>query len=232
MHFYGPSMIFLIPAMLLAFYAQAKVSSTFRRYSNIQTRNGMTGVNAARRVLDINGLHDVRIESIRGNLTDHYDPRNKVLRLSESVFRENSISAVSVACHEAGHAIQHSIGYTPLKLREFIVPAVNLASRLTWPLLIIGIFLSTSGYMLQGDLMFNIGIAVFLAVVLFHVITLPVEFNASNRAIDQMVECNVIALEETKGAKKVLRAAGLTYIAALAMALANLFRMIALKNRN
>lgn len=225
-------MIFLIPAMILAFYAQAKVSSTFRRYSSVHIMNNMTGAEAARRILDLNGLSDVAIEAIRGNLTDHYDPTKKVLRLSESVYRVSSISAVSVACHEAGHAIQHSKEYLPLKLRGAIVPVANIASKLTWPLILIGVILMSNGNLAQGDFIFNIGVIVFSAVILFHLVTLPVEFDASSRAIDQMVEYSIVDSTEVRGAKRVLRAAALTYVAALAMAIANLLRILAMRDRN
>ena len=186
----------------------------------------MTGAEAARRMLDANGLTNVQIEQTRGSLTDHYDPRKRVLRLSQSVYGVNSIAAVSVACHEAGHAVQHAESYKPLKIRNSIVPLVNFASSLTWPLVIIGILLLANGsYM--GDLLFNIGVITMLAVILFHTVTLPVEFNASSRALRQMDDLGIITEEENKGASKVLRAAAMTYVAALATAIANLLRILA-----
>ena len=188
----------------------------------------MTGAEAARRMLDANGLTNVQIEQIRGSLTDHYDPRKRVLRLSQSVYGINSIAAVSVACHEAGHAVQHAESYKPLKIRNSIVPLVNFASSLTWPLVIIGILLLANGsYM--GDLLFNIGVITMLAVILFHTVTLPVEFNASSRALRQMDDLGIITEEENKGASKVLRAAAMTYVAALATAIANLLRILAMR---
>ena len=227
MTYYG-SMIILIPAIIFTMYAQSKVNSNFRRYSNIRNARNMTGAEAARRMLDANGLTNVQIEQTRGSLTDHYDPRKRVLRLSQSVYGVNSIAAVSVACHEAGHAVQHAESYKPLKVRNSIVPLVNFASSLTWPLVILGIILLANGsYM--GDLLFNIGVITMLAVILFHTVTLPVEFNASSRALKQMDELGIIAEEENTGAKKVLRAAAMTYVAALATAIANLLRILAMR---
>lgn len=227
MTYYG-SMIILIPAIIFTMYAQSKVNSNFRRYSNIRNARNMTGAEAARRMLDANGLTNVQIEQIRGSLTDHYDPRKRVLRLSQSVYGVNSIAAVSVACHEAGHAVQHAESYKPLKIRNTIVPLVNFASGLTWPLVILGIILLANGsYM--GDLLFNIGVITMLAVILFHTVTLPVEFNASSRALRQMDDLGIITEEENKGASKVLRAAAMTYVAALATAIANLLRILAIR---
>lgn len=227
MTYYG-SMIILIPAIIFTMYAQSKVNSNFRRYSNIRNARNMTGAEAARRMLDANGLTNVQIEQIRGSLTDHYDPRKRVLRLSQSVYGVNSIAAVSVACHEAGHAVQHAESYKPLKIRNTIVPLVNFASGLTWPLVILGIILLANGsYM--GDLLFNIGVITMLAVILFHTVTLPVEFNASSRALRQMDDLGIITEEENKGASKVLRAAAMTYVAALATAIANLLRILAMR---
>ena len=227
MTYYG-SMIILIPAIIFTMYAQAKVNSNFRRYSNVRNLRNMTGAEAARGMLDANGLGRVQIEQVKGSLTDHYDPRKRVLRLSQSVYGVNSIAAVSVACHEAGHAVQHAESYKPLKVRNSIVPLVNFASSLTWPLVILGIILLANGsYM--GDLLFNIGVITMLAVILFHTVTLPVEFNASSRALKQMAELGIIAEEENTGAKKVLRAAAMTYVAALATAIANLLRILAMR---
>ena len=227
MTYYG-SMIILIPAILFTMYAQSKVNSNFRRYSNVRNARNMTGAEAARRMLDANGLRNVQIEQVRGSLTDHYDPRKRVLRLSQSVYGVNSIAAVSVACHEAGHAVQHAESYKPLKIRKSIVPLVNFASSLTWPLVILGIVLLANGsYM--GDLLFNIGVITMLAVILFHTVTLPVEFNASSRALKQMDELGIITEEENTGANKVLKAAAMTYVAALATAIANLLRILAMR---
>ncbi len=235
MYFYSyESLIILIPAMLFALWAQAKVKGTFRKYSRVRSHRNMTGAEAARRVLDSNGLNGVAIRQIRGSLTDHYDPRNRILSLSEDVYGVTSVAAVSVACHEAGHAIQHARSYMPLKLRNAIVPVVNFASSFTWILLLIGLGLLAGGsyesyYM--GNLLFNIGVACFAGVVIFHLITLPVEFDASRRAISQMEELGIVDSEEKTGAKRVLRSAALTYVAALAVAVANLLRILALRGR-
>lgn len=223
--------ILLIPAIIFTFYAQMKVKSNFNRYSRVRNDRNLTGAQAARKVLDANGLSNVRIEAVKGSLTDHYDPRTRVLRLSQSVCNVNSIAAVSVACHEAGHALQHAEGYAPLKIRNSIVPIANFASNFSWLLVIIGVaLLAANNYM--GDLLFNIGVIMMLVVILFHTVTLPVEFNASSRALKQMENLAIIDEDEEVGAKKVLRAAALTYVAALAVAIGNLLRMLALRGRD
>ena len=234
MFYYDPTYIILIPAILFTLFAQGKVKNTFSRYSRVRNRNNITGVEAARRVLDYNGLHDVKIAQIRGSMTDNYNPVTKVLSLSETVYGVNSVAAVSVACHEVGHAIQHAKGYAPLKFRNAILPVVNFASALTWPLVLIGLVLLVSNpntYYL-GNTIFNIGIIAFMAVVAFHLITLPVEFNASRRAIQQMEELGLVADEDISGSKRVLSAAAMTYVAALAMAVANLLRILAIRGRD
>ncbi len=228
---YNVSMIFLFAAIIITMIAQAKVNSNFRRYSKVRNNKGITGAEAARTVLDANGLNDVRIEKINGNLTDHYDPRKRVLRLSQSVYGVNSVAAVSVACHEAGHAIQHATSYAPLKIRNSIVPIVNIASSLSWILIIVGIGLLYTNYYM-GDLLFNIGVIAFVTVIAFHAITLPVEFDASRRALKQMEMQNIIDEEEDRGAKKVLGAAAMTYVASLTVAIANLLRILALRGRD
>ena len=225
---YSFSTIIFLIAMAFTMYAQNKVNSNFRRYSNVRNMRGITGAQAARAVLDANGLTNVEIEQVRGSLTDHYDPRKRVLRLSQTVYGVASIAAISVACHEAGHAIQHAQKYAPLTFRNSIVPVVNIASKFSWVLIIMGIGLLANGsYM--GEAMFNLGIVFFLAVILFHAVTLPVEFNASSRALDQMEMTGVIYEDEQYGAKKVLRAAAMTYVASLAVAIANLLRILAMR---
>lgn len=221
------TILFLI-AVAFTMYAQSTVNSNFRRYSNVRNQRGVTGAQAARAVLDANGLGDVQIEQIRGSLTDHYDPRKRVLRLSQTVYGVASVAAISVACHEAGHAIQHAQNYGPLTFRNNIVPIVNIASRFSWILIIIGIGMAAGGnYM--GDMLFNLGVLFFLAVIVFHAVTLPVEFNASNRALDQMEMVGVIYEDEEYGARKVLRAAAMTYVASLAVAIVNLLRILAMR---
>jgi len=239
MFYYGygfdPTIVLLIPAMIFALVAQGMVKSAFSRYSRVRNRSGLTGAEAARRVLDNNGLSDVEIVPISGSLTDNYDPRGRVLSLSTDVYNVDSVSAVSVACHEAGHAIQHARGYVPLKIRNGIVPVVNFASSISWILIFVGLFLlfQQSGPTSQiGNLLFDIGVLAFVAVVAFHLITMPVELNASRRAIDQMESLALVAPEDLRGSRKVLRAAAMTYVAALAMAVANLLRILAIRGRN
>ena len=227
---YSFTMIVFLAAVVFTMYAQSSVNSNFKRYSNVRNQRGITGAQAARAVLDANGLTDVEIEQTRGSLTDHYDPRKRVLRLSQTVYGVASIAAVSVACHEAGHAIQHAQNYGPLTFRNNIVPLVNIASNFSWVLIIIGIGMSASGsYM--GDMLFNLGVIFFLAVILFHGVTLPVEFDASNRALNQMEMVGVIYEEEEYGARKVLKAAAMTYVASALVAIGNLFRLIFIAKR-
>ena len=228
---YGLSMIILFAAMIFAVAAQSKVQSSFKKYSRIGNSRGITGAEAARKVLDSNGLYDVEIEAISGSLTDHYDPRSRVLRLSQTVYGVASIAAVSVACHEAGHAIQHATAYSPLKIRNSIVPVVNIASSLSWILIIAGIGLLYTNYYM-GDMLFNIGVLFFSSVIVFHGLTLPVEYDASGRAMEQMVALGIVDEDEYVGAKKVLNAAALTYVTALATAVANLLRILALRGRD
>ncbi|MGF6375449.1 Zn-dependent membrane protease YugP [Clostridiales Family XIII bacterium PM5-7] len=235
MFYFGPGAYILIPAMIFTMIAQGMVSSAFGKYSRIRNSRNISGVEAARRVLDRNGLQHVQIRQINGHLTDHYDPRHRMLSLSPEVYGGNSISAISVACHEAGHALQHAEGYIPLKLRNGIVPVVNFATKLTWPLMLIGVLLLFAGngeYGYIGNLALDIAIIAFLAIVVFHLVTLPVEFNASRRALDQMEELSIVASEDIAGSKKVLRAAAMTYVAALALAVANLLRVLAIRGRN
>lgn len=235
MYYYDPTYILLLPAIIFTLIAQARVNSAFKKYSRVRNRKNLTGAEAARRMLDFNGLQNVQIHAISGNLTDHYNPKDRTLNLSQSVYGVNSVAAVSVACHEAGHALQHAKGYVPLKFRNSIVPVVNFASRLAWPMIFIGILLLgvgsyEVGYF--GMLLLDIGIIGFAGVVVFHAVTLPVEFNASRRAIDKMEELGLVAPEDIPGSKKVLRAAALTYVAALATAVANLLRILAIRGRN
>ena len=230
MYYYDWSYMLLLPAIIFTMYAQFKVQGNFKKYSNVRAMRGLTGAQAARRMLDAAGLYDVAIEPIRGSLTDHYDPRAQVLRLSQTVYGVNSVAAVSVACHEAGHAIQHAEEYTPLLMRNNIVPLVNFASQLSWPLIVFGIILGASSGI--GDMLFMIGVIAFLAVILFHAITLPVEFNASSRAMSHMESLGIIMDDEKRGARKVLSAAAMTYVASLAMAIMNLIRILALRNRD
>lgn len=221
---FGPGMIFVIPAIILAFYAQSKVKSTFHKYLQIGSSKGYTGAQVARAILDKNGLYEVTVESIGGTLSDHYDPRNKVIRLSPQVYGGNSLASISVAAHEVGHAMQHSHGYIPLNIRNTIAPIANFGSRTVW-LLVFGAFI------LGMPQLIDLGILLYLCAVLFQVITLPVEFNASTRAIEQLEINGVISQQEIAPSKKVLNAAALTYVAAMAVSLAQLLRLIMLRNR-
>lgn len=234
---YYESMIILLPALLLSLYASSKVKTNFAKYSKVQCRSGMTGYMAAQNILLSQGITDVRIERIRGNLTDHYDPRTRTLRLSDPVYNSNSLSAVSVAAHECGHAVQHHIGYFPLKFRTAFVPLASLGSNLSMPFIFIGLLMggyssSVDATTSQAVMMVDIGILLYSFAVLFQVITLPVEFNASNRAIKIMLSTGIIDESESKGARAVLSAAALTYVAATLSALLSLLRIILVTNRN
>ncbi|PQP80208.1 peptidase [Paenibacillus sp. PCH8] len=223
MSFNNGMFVLIIIAFLLSLWAQFRVKGTFRRWSEVPNQNGITGYDAARQMLDANGLHDVPIEPVRGTLSDHYDPINRVVRLSEPVYYENSISAVSVACHEVGHAIQHKESYPMLVLRHRIFPIVNFASGLA-PFLLI------AGFIFNAMNLVGIGIIFFSVTVAFQLITLPVEFNASNRAREIMVSEGYIRNEEEKGVAKVLNAAALTYVAAALISLLELIRYIGIFN--
>ena len=223
--YFDSTMIVLIPAIILAMYAQSKVKSTYEKYVRIASQKGYTGAEAARAILDRNGLTDVRIEHTRGTLSDHYDPRTRVLRLSDMVYRGNSISSSAIAAHEVGHAIQHARDYAPLRFRNAIVPVVNFASNLSWLFILAGLFLSFTG-------LIDIGIILFTGSVVFQIVTLPVEFNASSRALDELESVGVLTREEIPHSKKVLDAAALTYVAATATAVAQLVRLLLLRERS
>lgn len=231
-YYYDPTYILLIPAIIFTIYAQAKVKNAYRKYSGIANNRGITGMQAARRILDANGLQHVRIEMTPGTLSDHYDPRDCVMRLSAGVYNDSSIAAVSIAAHESGHAIQHANGYGLLKFRNTIVPVVNFASKMSWPLLIIGLLIASAGSMSTGYLIFDLGVLFFAGVVVFHLVTLPVELNASKRAIVQMQQLGIVGVDEVRGSKKVLSAAAMTYIAALATAVLNLIRLLLIRGRD
>lgn len=216
--------VLVMPALILAMAAQGKVSSTFNKYSRVQSHIGITGAEAARRIMEQNGIYDVSIERVSGNLTDHYDPSRKVLRLSDSVYSSSSIAAIGVAAHETGHAIQHARNYAPLSLRSLMVPLANIGSRLSMPLILIGLLFSFASSM--GNMLITLGIIFFGLSVVFTIITLPVEFNASRRAIACLDESRILYSDEIDGAKKVLSAAAMTYVASTVVALANLLRLI------
>lgn len=223
--YFDPTMILLIPAMLISFWAQAKINSAYNKYSRVRTTNGYTGMQVARMMLDEAGLFDVRIEMVNTKLGDHYDPSSRVLRLSPEVYGDSTISAAGIAAHEVGHAIQHKEGYKPLVIRNSIVPVVNFSSSISWILFFIGLLLGFRG-------LTTLGILLFSAVVIFQLITLPVEFNASNRALRVLQSRGILYGNEIKGAEKVLGAAAMTYVAATLMAISQLIRLIALSNRD
>lgn len=223
---FGPTFLFLIPAIILAIYAQSKVKNTYAKYARVQPRKKITGARVARLILDAHQLTDVPVESIPGQLTDHYDPRAKVLRLSSPVYGESSLAALGIAAHEAGHAIQHGKGYLPLMVRNGIFPLARFGSGLAFPLFFIGFF-----FMHSKPLM-DIGILLYTGAVAFSVITLPVEFNASRRALHLLKSGLRLDEKEILGARKVLSAAALTYVAATAMAVMQLIRLLALRGRD
>lgn len=218
--------LFMIPALILSMIAQAKVQSTFHKYAKMSSARRLTGSEAAQQVLLSNGVTGVRVEQVGGNLTDHFDPRTNVIRLSDSVCYNSSVAAVGVAAHEAGHAVQHAVGYLPIKIRGFLVPITQFGSRLAVPLILIGMLLPV-----QYDFVVNVGIALYSLAVLFELVTLPVEFNASRRAIKSLGEANILYGEELEGAKKVLTAAAMTYLASTFTALLSLLRLLLIFGR-
>lgn len=221
--YFDPTILLILPALLISIWAQMKVSSTFKKHSQTFTRRGVTGYQAARRILDANGLHYVRIERVRGHLTDHFDPRQNVIRLSESVYDRSNIAAVGVAAHEVGHAIQYAQDYSPIKLRAAILPVTRYGSMLAMPLFFIGLIMASSSLMFFGIILYS-------AVALFQLVTLPVEFNASARAMATLEGMGILVDDEPKYARKVLSAAAMTYVAALLTSLLTLLRLIILSN--
>lgn len=219
MFFYDPTFILLIPALILAGWAQYKVQSTFHRYARVPSSSGITGAQVARKLLLANGIDDVIVEPVKGNLTDHYHPTKKTLFLSEPVFGASTISAISVAAHEVGHAIQHKEGYKPLSIRSMLVPVANFGNYTAWILFFVGLIFSM-------DFLVEIGIVLFTFVVLFQLVTLPVEFNASARALAQVSYQGFLSNDEVRYSKKVLNAAALTYVAAALMAVLQLLRLL------
>ena len=230
-YYYDYSWIVLIPALLFTFVAQARINSAYRTYSDIRISTGITRAEAARRMMDANGLSGVAINILNGtnSLVNFYDPKTKSLNLSREVYGSNSVSSVCIACHEVGHAIQDATHYAPLAFRNGIVPVVNLTQMASWPLIFFGLMMSTmSPY---GSLMFLLGVGCFLFVILFHLVTLPVEFNASNRALEQMRTLGMVNEDDYIGSRTVLRAAAMTYVAALATAVASLLRVLLISGR-
>lgn len=217
-------MIFIVPVLLLSIYAQTKIKTTYAKYQQVQNRNGYTGAMIARNILDKNGLQHVKIERISGSLTDHFDPKTNVVRLSESVYNHTSVAACGVAAHEVGHAIQYAKGYAPMKIRGAIIPITQIGSTLSIPLFFIGLIFAFQPLIL-------IGIILFALVALFQLVTLPVEFNASRRALQTLEREQYLNANELQGSKKVLQAAALTYVAALLMAIMQLVRLLFIASR-
>ena len=227
-YYYDYSWFVLIPALIFTFITQARISSAYRTYSRVANSRGITGGDAARRMRDANGLGNVQIKIVNGgnSLVNFYDPKTKTLNLSREVYSTPSIASMCIACHEVGHAIQDATHYAPLTFRNNIVPLVNLTQMMSWPLIFFGLVMSTmSPY---GSMMFLIGVGCFLFVILFHLVTLPVEFNASNRALEQMRVLNMVNENDYTGSREVLRAAAMTYVAALATAVSSLLRILVL----
>lgn len=223
--YFDPTYILIIIGMVLCLAASAHVNSTFNKYSRVRSNSGMTGAQAAQRILESQGIYDVSIRHISGNLTDNYNPSTKVLSLSDATYGSTSVAAIGVAAHECGHAMQHNKGYAPISVRNALVPFANWGSRLSWVLIIIGIIFYGQG---TGQTMINIGIFAFSLAVLFQIVTLPVEFNASNRAIRVLESTDIFGTSELKCTKKVLGAAALTYVAAAASSILQLLRLILL----
>ena len=222
-------LLLVLPCILLSLWASSSVNSTFKKYSQHRSSRGITGADAARRVLQANGVTGVRIEQVAGNLTDHYDPRDNVIRLSQSVHSSTSVAAIGVASHEAGHAVQYAQSYAPIHLRAAIIPITNLGSKLAMPLILLGLLFNAASEM--SYFFVYAGIACFGLSLVFQLITLPVEFNASRRAISTIDDAGILTHEEQIGAKRTLRAAAMTYVAATAVSLAQLLRLITLFGR-
>lgn len=220
---FDPTILLVLIGVALSLWAQGRVNSAFSRYSKVRSRTGMTGAEAARRLLNSQGIYDVTVRAVSGNLTDHYDPRTKTVNLSESVYNASSVAAIGVAAHECGHAMQHNEEYGPLKFRSALVPVANLGSQISWPLILIGVIFGG-----LGSPLVQIGILMFTLAVLFQLVTLPVEFNASSRAVKLLDSQGILASDEVSGTRKVLSAAALTYVAAAATSILQLLRLIIL----
>ena len=222
-YYFDSTYLLVLLGVVLSLLASAKVKSTYAKYSREASLSGMTGEQAAKRILSMSGIYDVTVRHVPGNLTDHYDPRNKTLNLSDSVYGSASVAAVGVAAHECGHAIQHDRGYVPLKFRSALAPVASIGANISWPLIIIGLLLGTG-----GNTMIQIGILMFSLAVLFQLVTLPVEFNASGRALNLLSETGILYEDELRKTKKVLSAAALTYVAAAASSILQLLRLVLL----
>lgn len=229
MYFDYTYIVLVLPCILFSLIASASVNSTFKKYSQQFSRRGITGAQAAERVLRANGVHGVQITRVSGNLTDHFDPKTNIIRLSDSVYDSTSTAAIGVACHEAGHAVQYATSYGPIKLRAAIIPVTNIGSKLAMPLILVGLLLSAFESVSFGFV--YLGIACFGLSLVFQLVTLPVEFNASRRAIRAIEDGEILTQEELRGARKTLSAAAMTYVAATAVALAQLLRLLIIFGR-
>ena len=229
---YYSSMIELFPAMIFTMIVQGRIKRAYSRYSQVENSRRLTGAQAARMMLDANGLSGVPINILNGgdDLNNYFDPRSNSVNLSQAVYHTDSIAAMCIACHEVGHAIQHATNYAPVRIRNGIVPLVNLTSTFSWPLIMLGLIFSTSSR--YGSLLFNLGALCFVFVILFHLVTLPVELNASNRALKQMTSIGMVSDFDYSGSRKVLHAAAMTYVAALATAVASLIRILLIRGSN
>ncbi len=221
--YYDPTIILVLIGVVLSLVAQSRVTSTFNKYSKVRSRTGMTGAEAARRLLQSQGIYDVTVRQVAGELTDHFDPRTKTVNLSQSVYGSTTVAAIGVAAHECGHAMQHDEGYAPLRFRSALVPAANFGSKISWPLILAGVIFGG-----LGSPLCQIGILMFTLAVLFQLVTLPVEFNASRRAVRLLDSQGILSGEEVGGTKRVLSAAALTYVAAAASSMLQLLRLIIL----
>lgn len=229
-YYYDPTYILVLIGAIICIWASSRVKSTYRKYEKVRCLSGMTGAEAAQRILQMSGINDVQIQHISGDLTDHYDPSKRILRLSDSVYGSQSVAAIGVAAHECGHALQHRDGYLPLRVRTALVPAANIGSRLGLPIVVLGLILGI-GFQLPGGGYFSlaqIGIWVFALAVLFQIITLPVEFDASGRALELLGSCGIMNGNEVDGCRRVLKAAALTYVAAAAASILQLLRLVLL----
>ena len=230
-YYYGYGMdwtyLLVIIGAVISMIASSRVNSEFRKYSRVASRSGLTGAQAAMELLHSQGIYDVSVQHIAGNLTDHFDPRNKTVSLSDPVYNSTSLAAIGVAAHECGHAMQHDKGYAPLVIRSALVPVANIGSTLSWPLIIIGLLIGGSA----SSFLINLGIIFFMGALLFQIVTLPVEFDASARALRLLESTGMMAQDEVSGSRKVLKAAALTYVAAVAASILQLLRLIAIANR-
>lgn len=227
-YYWDPTYVLVVIGAIICLLASARVKGTINKYNKVRSASGMTGAQAAERMLQMSGIYDVTVHHVSGNLTDHYDPRNKTLNLSDPVYNSTSVAAIGVAAHECGHAIQHQRNYVPLTLRSAIVPVANIGSTLAWPLILIGLLFNSQ----MGHNLIMIGIIAFSFAVIFQLVTLPVEFNASSRALHFLNDTGMLSHEELRGTRKVLKAAALTYVASAAAAILQLLRLVILFGGN